>query len=35
MIIDVRSLFTGGEALKVAIVMTVVATFSKWLGNKE
>ena len=32
MIIDVRSLFTGGEALKVAIVMTVVATFSKWLA---
>ena len=28
MIIDVRSLFTGGEALKVAVVMTVVATFS-------
>ena len=32
MIIDVRSLFTGGEALKVAIVMTVVATLSKWLA---
>ena len=32
MIIDVRSLFTGGEALKVAVVMTVVATFSKWLA---
>lgn len=32
MIIDVRSLFAGGEALKVAIVMTVVATFSKWLA---
>lgn len=32
MIIDVRSLFTGGEALKVAVVMTVVATFSKWFA---
>lgn len=32
MIIDIRSLFTGGEALKVAIVMTVVATASKWLA---
>lgn len=32
MIIDVRALFTGGEALKVAAVMTVVATFSKWLA---
>ena len=29
MIIDVRCLFTQGEALKVAVVMTVVATFSK------
>ena len=32
MIIDIRTLFQGGEALKVAIVMTVVATFSKWLA---
>lgn len=32
MIIDVNSMLTGGEALKVAIVMTVVATFSKWLA---
>lgn len=32
MIIDVHSLFKSGEALKVAIVMTVVATFSKWLA---
>ncbi len=32
MIIDIRSLFAGGEALKVAVVMTVVATFSKWLA---
>ena len=32
MIIDVRTLFKGGEALKVAVVMTVVATFSKWLA---
>jgi Kef-type K+ transport system membrane component KefB len=31
MIIDLRVLFTGGTALKVAAVMTVVATFSKWL----
>ena len=32
MIIDVRSLFSGGGALKVALVMTIVATFSKWLA---
>lgn len=32
MIIDVRSLFTGGEALKVAVVMTVFATLSKWIA---
>lgn len=32
MIIDVRTLFAGGEALKVAVVMTIVATFSKWLA---
>ncbi len=32
MIIDVNSMFTGGMALKVAVVMTVVATFSKWLA---
>lgn len=32
MIIDIRTLFYGGEALKVAIVMTVVATLSKWLA---
>lgn len=32
MIIDVRSLFAGGEALKVAIVMTAVATISKWVA---
>lgn len=32
MIIDIRTLFTGGEALKVAVVMTVVATISKWLA---
>lgn len=32
MIIDVRCLFTQGEALLVAVVMTVVATFSKWLA---
>lgn len=32
MIIDVRSLFTGGEALKVAVVMTVFATLSKWVA---
>ena len=30
MIIDVNSMLTGGEALKVAIVMTLVATLSKW-----
>ena len=32
MIIDVNSMLTGGQALKVAIVMTAVATFSKWLA---
>lgn len=32
MIIDVRCLFTEGTALKVAVVMTVVATLSKWLA---
>ncbi len=32
MIIDVRTLFAGGSALKVAVVMTVVATLSKWLA---
>ncbi len=32
MIIDVKSLFKGGEALKVAIVMTIIATLSKWLA---
>lgn len=32
MIIDVRSLFSEGEALKVAVVMTIVATLSKWLA---
>lgn len=32
MIIDVNSMLTGGEALKVAIVMTLVATLSKWLA---
>ncbi|MCD7938274.1 MAG: cation:proton antiporter [Tannerellaceae bacterium] len=32
MIIDIRTLFTGGEAFRVALVMTVVATASKWLA---
>ena len=32
MIIDVRSLLAGGEALKVAVVMTVFATLSKWVA---
>jgi Kef-type K+ transport system membrane component KefB len=32
MIIDVRCLFTSGKALEVALVMTVVATASKWLA---
>ncbi len=32
MIIDVRCLFTQGEALKVALVMTAVATAGKWLA---
>ena len=33
MIIDVRCMFTEGMALKVAIVMTVVATVSKWMAS--
>ena len=32
MIIDVQCMFTEGMALKVAIVMTLVATLSKWLA---
>lgn len=32
MIIDVNSMFAGGTALKVAVVMTVVATASKWIA---
>ena len=32
MIIDIRTLFAGGTALKVAVVMTAVATLSKWLA---
>lgn len=32
MIVDVRKLFAGGEALEVAGVMVVVVLFSKWLA---
>lgn len=32
MIIDIRCLFREGEALKVAVVMIVIATISKWLA---
>ena len=32
MIIDVNSLFAGGTAFKVALIMTAVAVSSKWLG---
>ena len=32
MIIDVNSLFTGGTAIKVALIMTAVSVSSKWLG---
>ena len=32
MIIDVRTFVAGGSALKVAVVMTVVATLSKWIA---
>ncbi|MGL5273194.1 MAG: cation:proton antiporter [Phocaeicola sp.] len=32
MIVDIRCFFSGGEALKVAVVMTIVATGSKWLA---
>ena len=31
MIIDVRSMLVGGTALKVAIVMTVIAIIAKWI----
>ncbi|MGL4853420.1 MAG: cation:proton antiporter, partial [Phocaeicola sp.] len=30
MIVDIRCFFSLGEALKVAVVMTIIATFSKW-----
>ncbi|MDR2860103.1 MAG: cation:proton antiporter [Mediterranea sp.] len=32
MIINVHALFAGGESLKVAVVMIIVATGSKWLS---
>lgn len=32
MLVNVRSFFCGGEALKVAVVMTVIATVGKWLA---
>ncbi|KAA6326087.1 Na(+)/H(+)-K(+) antiporter GerN, partial [termite gut metagenome] len=32
MMIDVHAIFIGGETLRVALVMTVVATVSKWLS---
>ncbi len=32
MLIDVKALFAGGEALKVAVVMVVVATITKWVA---
>lgn len=32
MLIDINALFAGGQALKVAIIMTVVAVGSKWIG---
>ncbi|KAA6352608.1 Na(+)/H(+)-K(+) antiporter GerN [termite gut metagenome] len=32
MLIDVHAIFIGGETLRVALVMTVVATISKWLS---
>ena len=32
MLIDVNALFAGGQALKVAAIMTVVAIGSKWIG---
>ncbi len=32
MLVDVRVFFNGYEAVLVAVVMTVVATFSKWLA---
>ncbi len=32
MLIDVKALFAGGEALKVAAVMVIVATATKWIA---
>ena len=32
MMIDVNALFSGGSTLKVAIIMTLVAVGSKWIG---
>ncbi|MBQ6573167.1 MAG: cation:proton antiporter [Bacteroidales bacterium] len=32
MMIDVNALFTGGSTLKVAVIMTIVAIGSKWIG---
>lgn len=32
MMIDIRCMFVMGEALKVALVMTLIATLSKWLA---
>lgn len=32
MMIDLRVFFTGGDALLVAVTMSVVATFTKWLA---
>ena len=32
MMIDINALFTGGQTLKVAMIMTTVAIGSKWIG---
>lgn len=32
MLVNIQSLFNGGEALKVAVVMTIIATVGKWLA---
>lgn len=33
MLIDVKSLFSGGEALKVALIITFLPLFGKWLAS--
>lgn len=32
MLVNVKTFFSGGEALKVAVVMTIIATLGKWIA---